>query len=77
MTESLGGKVARTDKTIAAVFAGHDHDGGCIIDSYGVAHITLESPLEAADGTEPYAVIEVFEDRFTVLRNKQLECYTL
>eukprot|EP00930_Biecheleria_cincta_P005297 TRINITY_DN106218_c0_g1_i1.p1 TRINITY_DN106218_c0_g1~~TRINITY_DN106218_c0_g1_i1.p1 ORF type:complete len:389 (-),score=69.35 TRINITY_DN106218_c0_g1_i1:181-1320(-) len=49
-------------ETVIAVFAGHDHDGGYAVDSAGLHHITMNSPLTATPGTDCFAVLECHAD---------------
>lgn len=54
-------ELARVKNTVAAVFAGHDHEGSFGTDEAGIPHVTIQSPLvreEVAHG-----VVHVFEDR--------------
>lgn len=45
----------------AAVFSGHLHDGAFGVDSAGIAHLTLESPLTHHEGG--FAIARLFADR--------------
>lgn len=45
----------------AAVFSGHLHDGAFGVDSAGIAHVTLESPLTHREGG--FAIARLFPDR--------------
>jgi len=51
----------RHKDTVVAVLAGHDHDGGYAVDSAGLHHITMNSPLTATPGTDCFAVLECHE----------------
>jgi len=51
----------RHKDSVMAVFAGHDHDGGYAVDSAGLHHVTMNSPLTATPGTDCFAVLECFE----------------
>jgi len=47
---------------VVAVFAGHDHNGGYAVDSAGLHHITMNSPLTATPGSDCFAVLECHHD---------------
>lgn len=49
-----------------AVFAGHDHNGGYTLDSDGVHHVTLPSPLVAPPPEPCHAVVQVNVDQIVV-----------
>lgn len=50
-----------------AVLAGHCHEGGYFIDDFGIHHVTVESPLEAAVGEGAWGVVQIYADRFVSL----------
>ena len=45
--------------TVAAFFAGHDHDGGYAMDSMGIHHIVPPSPLECGVGEPAHGHVTV------------------
>jgi len=52
----------------AAVFAGHDHDGGYFLDSNGIHHVTVASPLECEPetGEAAFGCVHLFRDGLEV-----------
>merc|ERR1712151_192610 len=57
------GKVLHAHKdSVVAVIAGHDHDGGYAIDTAGLHHITMNSPLIAKPGSDCFALLECHDD---------------
>lgn len=66
--------------TVVAVFAGHDHDGGYAVDDAGLHHVTMNSPLTAAVGSDCCAVLECHDDgwaRFVAFGRACVESETL
>jgi manganese-dependent ADP-ribose/CDP-alcohol diphosphatase len=51
--------------SVIAYLAGHDHSGG-YAEQAGIQHLTLPGMLEAPEGTNAYAVVEVWPDRLEV-----------
>jgi len=56
-------KIIHSYSGVVAFFAGHEHQGGFAIDKKGIAHITLESPLETPRGKVSYGYVKIYEDR--------------
>merc|ERR1719329_1937283 len=61
-------------EVVSAVIAGHDHAGGYAVDSAGIHHVTMNSPLTAEPvdpltqkRNVPFGIIECHED-FALLR---------
>ena len=50
---------------VIAVFAGHDHEGGYLV-QHGVHHFTLPSPLLCLGEELAFATVSVLEDRLVV-----------
>jgi len=50
---------------VVAYLAGHDHGGG-YAEQAGIHHLTLPGMLEAPEGTNAHAVVEVWPDRLEV-----------
>jgi hypothetical protein len=46
---------------VVAYFAGHAHQGGYMIDTHGIHHRTLESPLECAPGVVAFGTVDVYD----------------
>jgi len=59
-------KLIHSHPGVVAYFAGHEHQGGFAIDKNGVAHITLESPLETPRGKVSYGYVKIYHDRLIV-----------
>lgn len=49
---------------MVACFAGHLHRGGYALDTEGIHHITVESPLTHTDA---YGYVDVFVDRLEIV----------
>eukprot|EP00936_MAST-01D_sp_MAST-1D-sp1_P002434 g2434.t1 len=64
--EQVADIIAEAAPTVAAVFAGHDHQGGYAVDESGVHHITMPSPLNCGSSDLAHANVTVFEDRLRV-----------
>jgi manganese-dependent ADP-ribose/CDP-alcohol diphosphatase len=47
---------------VVAVFAGHSHKYGTHTDEHGIHHVTLDTPLSAANKGYSFAHVEIFED---------------
>ncbi|XP_030939364.1 manganese-dependent ADP-ribose/CDP-alcohol diphosphatase [Quercus lobata] len=47
--------------------AGHDHKGGCSIDSHGIHHRTLEAALECPSGRDAFGYVDVYDDRLSLV----------
>lgn len=50
---------------VLAVFSGHDHDGGFLVDEVGIRHITPPAPLEAPPGTAAYGILHISVNKDT------------
>jgi len=59
--EEVLAALAEEGAAVAAVFAGHDHEGSFGVDARGVPHVTLQSPLVHAG--DAHAVVAVFRER--------------
>ena len=47
--------------------AGHDHKGGCSIDSHGIHHRTFEAALECPSGRDAFGYVDVYDDRLSLV----------
>ena len=64
--EQVAEIIAEAAPAVAAVFAGHDHQGGYAVDDAGVHHITMPSPLNCGSNDLAHANVTVFADRLRV-----------
>ena len=64
--EEVGQIVAERNGVVAAVFAGHDHDGGYAEDAGGTHHLVPAAPLECADGEVSFGHLDCYEDRLVL-----------
>jgi hypothetical protein len=58
-------ELLEASSSVVAYLAGHDHAGG-YAEQAGIQHLTLPAMLEAPEGTNAYAVVEVWPDRLEV-----------
>ncbi len=52
---------------VAAYFAGHAHKGGYTVDSHGIHHRTLESPLECELGVVAFGTLSAYDNPKTLV----------
>ena len=64
--EEVAQILAEAAPAVVAVFAGHDHKGGYAVDSAGVHHVTLPSPLNCGSDGAAHANVHVYADRLHV-----------
>mmetsp|Transcript_8020 Transcript_8020/g.22793 ORF Transcript_8020/g.22793 Transcript_8020/m.22793 type:complete len:87 (-) Transcript_8020:2119-2379(-) len=60
-------KVLHETQCVVACFYGHDHDGGEAVDSHGIHHITLASPLECLPSENAWGILRGDSDGGLVL----------
>ncbi|XP_010555507.1 PREDICTED: manganese-dependent ADP-ribose/CDP-alcohol diphosphatase [Tarenaya hassleriana] len=53
--------------------SGHDHKGGCSVDSHGVHHRSLEAALECPPGTSSFGYIDVYENRLSLVGTDRMK----
>jgi hypothetical protein len=56
----------RTQRNTPLQLAGHYHPGGAAVGPTGVHYVTLEGLVEAPEGSNAYALVDVFNDRIRV-----------
>jgi manganese-dependent ADP-ribose/CDP-alcohol diphosphatase len=56
-----------TRSLVVAVLAGHDHDGGSIVDEAGILHKTLVSPLICKPSETAFVRAELYADRLELI----------
>ncbi|XP_007257276.3 manganese-dependent ADP-ribose/CDP-alcohol diphosphatase [Astyanax mexicanus] len=52
--------------SVVCFMAGHDHDGGYHMDTYGVHHLTLEGVIETPPISDAFGIVYVYEDRMVL-----------
>ncbi|KAK6148281.1 hypothetical protein DH2020_019193 [Rehmannia glutinosa] len=58
---------------VKVCLAGHEHEGGYFVDSYGVHHRVFEAALECPPGTDAYGHIDLFDDRLLLSGTDRLK----
>ena len=53
--------ILRSYSCVQAYFAGHDHDGGYVIDNYGIHHVVPPAPLECDKDQTSFGYVHIFE----------------
>ena len=51
---------------VVAVFAGHDHVGGYVIDEFGIHHLVAPAPLECGKDEPAFGDVSVYADRMVL-----------
>lgn len=51
---------------VLAFLAGHQHDGGYVLDEHGIHHVTFDGVVETSPETLCYANAHVYEDRIDI-----------
>nr|XP_033815786.1 manganese-dependent ADP-ribose/CDP-alcohol diphosphatase isoform X2 [Geotrypetes seraphini]XP_033815787.1 manganese-dependent ADP-ribose/CDP-alcohol diphosphatase isoform X2 [Geotrypetes seraphini]XP_033815788.1 manganese-dependent ADP-ribose/CDP-alcohol diphosphatase isoform X2 [Geotrypetes seraphini]XP_033815789.1 manganese-dependent ADP-ribose/CDP-alcohol diphosphatase isoform X2 [Geotrypetes seraphini]XP_033815791.1 manganese-dependent ADP-ribose/CDP-alcohol diphosphatase isoform X2 [Geo len=58
--------VLQSHKCVVCYLAGHEHDGGYCLDSYGIHHVTLEGIIETPPNSHAFATVYVYDDRMVL-----------
>eukprot|EP00995_Heteronema_vittatum_P011574 NODE_7263_length_410_cov_155.609418_g5616_i0.p1 GENE.NODE_7263_length_410_cov_155.609418_g5616_i0~~NODE_7263_length_410_cov_155.609418_g5616_i0.p1 ORF type:complete len:111 (+),score=32.49 NODE_7263_length_410_cov_155.609418_g5616_i0:33-335(+) len=76
--ETLGILHTAGKGAVVAVLAGHSHRGGYAVDSAGIHHVTVQSPLiHSQDGQVAYGYVDVHQDRIEIRGQGALTSRTL
>ena len=69
-------ELLQSTPAVVAYLAGHDHAGG-YAQQAGIHHLTLPGMLDAPEGTNAYAVVEVWPERLEVRGVREVTDRTL